>query len=106
MTANTPGALTPEQIAARWQVHPRTVQRLCESGKLRGFRIGDLWRVSVAVLAEYEGQAAPGAEAEPTSIRTPKPTASHETEYVAVVKGPVPWRPTVLEDRKQKRGQR
>jgi excisionase family DNA binding protein len=36
--------LTAKQLAQRWQVTQRTVINLALSGRLRGIRIGRLWR--------------------------------------------------------------
>jgi len=37
--------LTTEEIAAILSVHPRTVMRWLRQGKLKGVKIGRLWRV-------------------------------------------------------------
>lgn len=46
--------LTAAQLAERWQCSARHVRRLAESQKLRGMRVGDLWRFSVAAVEAYE----------------------------------------------------
>lgn len=43
--------LTPEQVAARLQLHPETVRRQLKAGVLRGVRRGRLWRVPESALA-------------------------------------------------------
>jgi excisionase family DNA binding protein len=45
--------LTREQVARSLNVHPRTVGRLLESGKLAGYRVGGQWRIDPADLAAY-----------------------------------------------------
>jgi excisionase family DNA binding protein len=37
--------LTPEQVASRLQVTPRTIYDWLRNGRLRGIKIGRLWRV-------------------------------------------------------------
>jgi excisionase family DNA binding protein len=52
-----PEYLTPEQAAQKLQLHPKTVRRLLNEGKLPGQRIGGRhWRISAAALrAHIEG---------------------------------------------------
>jgi excisionase family DNA binding protein len=52
---------TVEQLAARWQVSPRTIRRMVERGKLRAMRIGPQLRVPVDVVERYEVQHATGS---------------------------------------------
>jgi len=91
--------LTPADLAVRWNVHKRSVQRLCESGKLRGFRIGGQWRISEAAITAYEmANVAASDEPVPTPIEVARPAAAAPTgaTYSPVVKGPVPWRSEVI----------
>jgi excisionase family DNA binding protein len=37
--------LTPEEVAARLKVKPRTVQEWLRSGRLAGLKLGKLWRI-------------------------------------------------------------
>jgi excisionase family DNA binding protein len=47
--------LTVEQVAERWQVHPRTVRTLIADGHLRHWRLGGkLIRISLEAVEEYE----------------------------------------------------
>ena len=60
--SSSPGGIdrfwTPNQIAERWLVSPRTVRRLIQAGELRACRIGKLIRIRHADLLAYEhGQA-------------------------------------------------
>jgi len=56
--------LTPEQVAAKLQVHPRTVLRLLSRGELPGQKMGRQWRISAAALRKHmEGGTAPPAPA-------------------------------------------
>jgi excisionase family DNA binding protein len=50
--------LTPEQAAERWDCSKQLVIRLCQEGKLRHFRIGKLYRITPAAVAEFEAQPA------------------------------------------------
>jgi excisionase family DNA binding protein len=45
---------TPNQIAERWLVSPRTVRRLIEAGELRACRVGKQIRIRHADLLAYE----------------------------------------------------
>jgi excisionase family DNA binding protein len=62
--------LNTDQAAAMLGVHPKTLQRLARSGRIRAYRIGKLWRfqasdlwadvaVRVAPLNELYERAAP-----------------------------------------------
>ena len=44
---------TPEQVARLLQVKAITVHRWLREGKLKGFRIGRLWRISHSQLEEF-----------------------------------------------------
>jgi excisionase family DNA binding protein len=57
-----PEYLTPEQAARLLQLHPKTVRRLLNEGKLPGQRIGGRhWRISAAALKKFiEGTPAAG----------------------------------------------
>lgn len=43
-----------EDLAERWGVHKTTVQRMVSSGKLKGFRVGNLWRFREEDIMKYE----------------------------------------------------
>jgi excisionase family DNA binding protein len=45
--------LTPEQVAERLQVRPRTVREYLRNGKLRGTRLMKAWRVTEDALEEF-----------------------------------------------------
>jgi excisionase family DNA binding protein len=50
-------AFTPETLAKRWSVSPRTVRNLIRDGSLRAFRIGDkLLRISHSAVEQFECQ--------------------------------------------------
>jgi excisionase family DNA binding protein len=59
-----PEYLTPDQAAEKLQIHPKTVRRLLNEGKLPGQRIGGRhWRISAAALrAHIEGKPEPKPE--------------------------------------------
>lgn len=48
--------LTVEDVAARLQVHPKTVYRLLDSGALRGVKVGRVWRVPAAEILRHMAQ--------------------------------------------------
>lgn len=90
---------SPDELAVIWKVSSRTVRRRCESGDLRAFRVGDLWRIPASAVAEYEARHS-NASAEPAPV--PQPVAPARgadvsgREYSPVVKGVVPWRTEVI----------
>jgi len=45
--------LTVEQVAALLHLHPMTVYRLVQRGKLPGFKVGGRWRFDKQVLENW-----------------------------------------------------
>lgn len=45
---------TTAEVAARWRVTPREVQRMCANGEVAHVRIGSRIRISSAAVAAYE----------------------------------------------------
>ena len=43
-----------EDLAERWGVHKTTVARMVSAGKLKGFRVGNLWRFREEDIMKYE----------------------------------------------------
>lgn len=90
--------LTPAQLAERWSVSVRTVQRLCETHQIAAFRVGEQWRIPLAVVEAYEAET----QAETQTPETPRPSSAPTREeaapaYIPVVAGVVPWRSAVIE---------
>ena len=46
--------MTPKEVAERWGIDERTVRRYLNAGKLRGFKLGTHWRVTLERVREYE----------------------------------------------------
>lgn len=47
--------LTPDDVAAAWNVSAFTVRKLCREGRLAGsFRVGVIWRIPASGKLEYE----------------------------------------------------
>jgi len=63
--------LTPEQVAARLQLHPETVRRQLKSGVLRGVRRGRVWRVPESALRS------------PSSNELGDPKAANDAQSIA-----------------------
>jgi len=63
--------LTPEQVAARLQLHPETVRRQLKTGRLRGVRRGRVWRVPESAL-ESPARSTPNAGATTSDAPTSK----------------------------------
>lgn len=53
--SDLPMLLTTTQAATVLNVTPRTVQSMCEAGKLRAVRVQSLWRVNRDALLEFAG---------------------------------------------------
>lgn len=53
--SDLPMLLTTTQAATILNVTPRTVQSMCETGKLRAVRVQSLWRVNRDALLEFAG---------------------------------------------------
>jgi excisionase family DNA binding protein len=45
--------LTPEQVAERLQVKPKTIREWLRTGELVGFKLGAGWRISAADIDRY-----------------------------------------------------
>jgi excisionase family DNA binding protein len=56
------GVYTTEQVAKHWQTSGETVRRMLTSGTLRGFRVGDHWRVTGRAMLEHQGDPVPAIE--------------------------------------------
>ncbi len=54
--------LTPEQVAQRCQVRPRTVLEWLRSGRLRGVKLGKLWRIEPTDLRAFVAANASDAD--------------------------------------------
>ena len=48
--------LTPAELANRWKCNPVIVRRMIQDGRLRGFRVGDRYRVHLCEVERYEGR--------------------------------------------------
>jgi excisionase family DNA binding protein len=48
----TPAAITVKDAAKRLGVHPQTVRRMQDAGKLAGFKIGRLRRISQDAITD------------------------------------------------------
>lgn len=57
-----PALLTSREAAGTVGVTPRTIERMCASGKLEGARFGNRWRVNRDSLLRYSGLLGPGKE--------------------------------------------
>ncbi len=56
--------LTPQEVARRFSVHPRTVLRWCAEGRLRSFRAGKVVRIYPEdVVAALDAGRLPGEPA-------------------------------------------
>ena len=69
--------LTAEEVGERWDCSARLVVRLCQEGKLRHFRVGKLYRITPAAVAEFENRSF-----EVSAKGTTPTTAKSEAERV------------------------
>jgi excisionase family DNA binding protein len=52
--------LTDKELADEWKVGIRNVQKLLRTGRLRGFHVGDKWRITREAANDYaNGKAEP-----------------------------------------------
>jgi excisionase family DNA binding protein len=66
--------LTPAEVAEQLQLHPNTVRRFLNEGKIRGKWIGRVWRVEPSAIDEYLA----GLEGRPGSVPTEAAEKSNE----------------------------
>jgi excisionase family DNA binding protein len=52
-TSTLPQLLSVEALAARWSLKPQTVREWARTGKLPGFKIGDVWMFDEVELGEW-----------------------------------------------------
>ena len=45
--------MTPEEVAERLAITPKTVRRFLREGRLKAMKVGRLWRVRESDLLEY-----------------------------------------------------
>ena len=46
--------LTPEELAERWRVSPKTIYRSLSAGKIKGFQVGKQWRIPLEAVENFE----------------------------------------------------
>lgn len=80
--------LTPEQVAQRLQVTERTVYTWLRSGRMRGVKLGRLWRVTEEDVAAFLGGIASPALAPPS--KSVPPLTSPATKGQEAAESPVP----------------
>jgi excisionase family DNA binding protein len=66
--------LTPEAAAEQLAVSVKTIKNLLRSGKLRGVKVGNLWRLREEALEEYLKDSAHN-----NTLATKQPIASKST---------------------------
>jgi len=44
---------SPQEIAAKFNIKPRTVSAWIRQGKLKAIKLGDLWRVHITDLNDF-----------------------------------------------------
>jgi excisionase family DNA binding protein len=52
--------LTAREVAARWSVTTRTIQRMAARGELRSLRVGRALRIAVEDIEAYEARQGTG----------------------------------------------
>jgi excisionase family DNA binding protein len=71
--------LTTEQVANILQVHPFTILKFLKAGKLRGVKLGRVYRIKESDVQEFlESRMTCGAKAH--KIQTPEPHLELHTE--------------------------
>lgn len=56
-------AFRPSDLAQRWHCSESAIKRMLTDGRLSGFRIGKLWRISQAEVERWESQGSSNTEA-------------------------------------------
>ena len=64
---------TPELVAERWRVKPRTVSDMLRDGRLKGFKIGRVWRVYLSEVMRVEEAGVPKRDETGRVEPMPKP---------------------------------
>ena len=72
--------LTPEAAAEKLAVSVKTVKNLLRSGKLRGVKVGNLWRLQEEALEEYLEEPSQRAQKK-TNIEHQSPKEGKEREF-------------------------
>jgi excisionase family DNA binding protein len=52
--------VTPDEVAQRFRVTPRTVRRWVTGGELEAIRVGRQWRIPVDALERWAASVSPG----------------------------------------------
>lgn len=47
---------TIKEVASILRMHPVTIYKYCESGKIKGVKIGNVWRISDEELKRITGE--------------------------------------------------
>jgi hypothetical protein len=47
---------SPELLAERWQVSPRSIERICKLAQLRCLKVGRAYRIPADAVTEYEAK--------------------------------------------------
>lgn len=74
--------ITPEAAAEKLAVSVKTIKNLLRSGKLRGVKVGNLWRLQEKALEEYLKEP----------INANKPLASNKETTVTQAEAPLQFR--------------
>lgn len=45
---------TPETLAERWSCSAKNVREMCRDGRLKSFRVGKMYRIAAATVADFE----------------------------------------------------
>lgn len=45
--------LTPDEVAARLKLEPKTIREWLRTGRLKGIKVGRFWRIEESVLEDY-----------------------------------------------------
>lgn len=72
--------LTPEAAAEKLAVSVKTVKNLLRSGKLRGVKVGNLWRLQEKALEEYLEEPSQRAQKK-TKMERQSPQEGKEREF-------------------------
>ena len=93
-----PLMLTPEDVAARLKVKPRTVQTWLRTGRLAGLKMGKLWRIRESDLQTFlAALTTPGRE-KPILPGVPPVSLEERAERIRAARGSLAHVPGSVDD--------
>jgi excisionase family DNA binding protein len=90
--------LTPEEVAARLKVKPRTVQAWLRSGRLAGLKLGKLWRIRESDLEIFLTALSAPVRQEFALPGIPSISLEERAERIRAARGSLAYLPGSVDD--------